>query len=115
MCVIVDSVSGVGRRTLRAEELSGDVEGLAAHNDDLLAVQQLLGDGRGQTTEKVTCSTPISTLTKPSIVPALVLECAYPSRQPPQQARSWMLLARRRYIEQAECTYVDMVPVLLYC
>jgi hypothetical protein len=42
------------RRTLRAEELSGDVQGLTSHNDDLLAVEQLLGDGAGQATEKVT-------------------------------------------------------------
>jgi hypothetical protein len=33
-----------GERTLRAEELAGDVQGLASHNDDLLAVEQLLGD-----------------------------------------------------------------------
>jgi hypothetical protein len=43
-----------GRRTLRAEELAGDVQGLASHNDDLLAVEQLLGDCGGQATEKVT-------------------------------------------------------------
>jgi hypothetical protein len=43
-----------GRRTLRAEELAGDVQGLASHNDDLLAVEQLLGDRGGQATEKVT-------------------------------------------------------------
>lgn len=42
-----------GRRTLRAEELAGDVQGLASHNDDLLAVEQLLGDRGGQATEKV--------------------------------------------------------------
>lgn len=35
------------QRTLRAEELAGDVEGLGADDNDLLAVQQLLGhDGR---------------------------------------------------------------------
>jgi hypothetical protein len=42
-----------GKRTLRAEELAGDVQGLASHNDDLLAVEQLLGDRGGQATEKV--------------------------------------------------------------
>jgi hypothetical protein len=42
-----------GRRTLRAEELAGDVQGLASHDDDLLAVEQLLGDRGGQATEKV--------------------------------------------------------------
>lgn len=40
-------------RTLRPEEFAGDVELLAAHHDDLLAVEQLLRDGAGQATEKV--------------------------------------------------------------
>jgi hypothetical protein len=40
-------------RTLRTEELAGDVEGLTSHNDDLLAVEQLLGDSAGQTTKEV--------------------------------------------------------------
>lgn len=40
-------------RTLRAEELAGDVEGLTSHDDDLLTVEQLLGDSAGQTTEEV--------------------------------------------------------------
>lgn len=44
---------GVDRRTLGAEELAGDVEGLAAHNDNLLAVEQLFGDGAGEATEQV--------------------------------------------------------------
>jgi hypothetical protein len=42
-----------GRRTLGAEELAGDVQGLAADNDNLLSVEQLLGDGAGKATEKV--------------------------------------------------------------
>jgi len=45
-----------GERTLRAEELAGDVQGLASHNDDLLAVEQLLSDRGGQATEKVPLS-----------------------------------------------------------
>lgn len=40
-------------RTLRTEELAGDVEGLTSHDDDLLTVEQLLGDSAGQTTEEV--------------------------------------------------------------
>lgn len=40
-------------RTLRAEELAGDVKGLTSHNDDLLAVKQLLGDSAGQATKEV--------------------------------------------------------------
>lgn len=45
----------IGRvaRTLRAEELAGDVEGLTSHNDDLLAVEQLLGNSAGQATQEV--------------------------------------------------------------
>jgi hypothetical protein len=46
-------VAGEDRRTLGAEELAGDVEGLAAHNDNLLSVEQLLSDGAGKATEEV--------------------------------------------------------------
>lgn len=55
MCSALRRVASMvrGRRTLRAEELAGDVQGLASHNDDLLAVEQLLGDRGGQATEKV--------------------------------------------------------------
>lgn len=42
-----------GERTLRAEELAGDVESLTSHNDDLLAVEQLLGNSAGQATKEV--------------------------------------------------------------
>jgi hypothetical protein len=38
---------------LRAEELAGDVEGLAADNNDLLTAQKLLGDNRGQTAKEM--------------------------------------------------------------
>ena len=40
-------------RTLGAEELARDVEGLAADDDNLLAVQKLLGHGRGKTAEQM--------------------------------------------------------------
>lgn len=42
-----------GRRTLRAEELAGDVEGFTSHDNDLLAVEQLLGDSAGKAAEQV--------------------------------------------------------------
>jgi hypothetical protein len=51
-----DRIRAVDGRTLSAEELSRDVEGLAANNNDLLAVQELLGDSAGQATEQVTLS-----------------------------------------------------------
>lgn len=38
---------------LRAEELAGDVKSLTSHDDDLLTVEQLLGDSAGKTTKKV--------------------------------------------------------------
>jgi len=41
------------RRTLGAEELSGDVEGLAADDNDLLTAQKLLGNDRGQTAKEM--------------------------------------------------------------
>lgn len=41
------------RRTLRAEELSRDVESLATDDNNLLAAQQLLGNDTGETTQKV--------------------------------------------------------------
>ena len=41
-------------RTLRTEELSGDVQGLASHNNDLLAVEELLSHSAGQPTKEVT-------------------------------------------------------------
>jgi len=38
--IFMDARSGLGfSHTLRAEELSGDVEGLASHHDDLLAIE----------------------------------------------------------------------------
>ena len=40
-------------RTLRAEELAGDVQGLAADNNNLLAAQKLLGDDAGQAAKQV--------------------------------------------------------------
>jgi len=41
------------KRTLRAEELAGDVEGLAADDNDLLAIEELLGDNGGEATKEM--------------------------------------------------------------
>jgi hypothetical protein len=56
-------------RTLSTEELSRDVEGLAAHDNNLLSLEELLRNGRGEATEKVALaidgdlfSTPVSFL-----------------------------------------------------
>lgn len=45
---------GRGRHTLGTEELAGDVEGLAADDDDLLAVEELLSNDRGETAKEMT-------------------------------------------------------------
>jgi hypothetical protein len=42
-----------GRHTLRAEELAGDVESLAADNNDLLTAQELLGDNGGESAKEM--------------------------------------------------------------
>lgn len=46
-------VSGGAEHTLRTEELAGDVEGFAADNNDLLAVEELLGDNAGKPTKQM--------------------------------------------------------------
>lgn len=40
-------------RTFCSEELAGDVEGFAADDDDLLAVEELFGDNAGQAAEQM--------------------------------------------------------------
>ena len=40
-------------RTLRAEEFARDVKGLATNDNDLLAVEQLLGDNAGQAAKQM--------------------------------------------------------------
>lgn len=42
------------KRTLSTEELSRDVESLTSHNNDLLAVEELLSHGTGQATKEMT-------------------------------------------------------------
>ena len=41
------------KRTLRTEELARDVKGFTSHDDDLLAVKQLLRNSAGQATKEV--------------------------------------------------------------
>jgi hypothetical protein len=41
------------KRTLGTEELSGDVDLLAANDDELLSIEKLLGHSRGQTTKEM--------------------------------------------------------------
>lgn len=48
------TVGGGGcKRTLGAEEFAGDVEGLGADHNDLLAVEELLGHDTGEATKEV--------------------------------------------------------------
>lgn len=48
------TVGRVGRRTLRAEELARDVEGLATNDHDLLAREELLGHDAGKAAKEMT-------------------------------------------------------------
>ncbi len=41
------------KRTLRTEELSRNVQSLASHNDDVLAIEQLLSHCTGQPTKEM--------------------------------------------------------------
>jgi hypothetical protein len=45
---------GSGWHTLGTEEGPGNVQVLGTHNDDTLAIEDLLGDNGGQTTQEVT-------------------------------------------------------------
>jgi hypothetical protein len=66
-----------GRRTLGPEELAGDVEGLAADDDDLLTVQELLGDGAGEAAQQVALRCPLVSSCSPlralSRIPVVVV------------------------------------------
>jgi len=69
-------------RTLRAEEFAGDVEGLAADNDDLLAVEELLGNDAGKTAEEMALAVDddlmaphVSLLILPSLATDYVSRC----------------------------------------
>ena len=42
-----------GRRTLSTEEFARDVEGFGSDDNNLLAIEKLLCDGTGETTEQV--------------------------------------------------------------
>jgi len=53
---VLEHLAWIGFHTLCAEEFAGDVDGLAADDDDLLALEELLRDGAGKTTEKVAFS-----------------------------------------------------------
>lgn len=62
-------------RTLRTEELSGDVEGFTSHNDDLLAFEELLSHGAGKATEQVTLAINNDLFKKPTV------SLCYPTRK----------------------------------
>ena len=65
-------------RTLRAEELARDVEGLAADDNDLLAVKELLGDDAGQAAKQVALAIDHDLFQILSALPQLVPALATP-------------------------------------
>ena len=64
------------RRTLRTKELPRDVNLLASHNDDLLAVEELLGDCAGETALEMTFAVNDDLVRKESWL-ALYLLCGF--------------------------------------
>lgn len=75
--------AGIGSvRTLRAEELAGDVEGLAADHNDLLAVEELLGDDAGKATKEVALA--VNDDLASSVLATRVSQACSPSRDPSQ-------------------------------
>ena len=64
-------------RTLRSEELAGDVEGFAAHDDDLLAVEELFGDGAGEAAEEVALAVDHDLFVRLSVLPMSVSSCRF--------------------------------------
>lgn len=77
-------------RTLRAEELAGDVESLAAHNDDLLAVQQLLGDSAGQAAEQMALAVNAVAIMLAKRIPGVCARLQNVARRP-----SWFFMQLR--------------------
>lgn len=56
ICVLVECVRCLypsERHTFRSEEFAGDIERLATHDYNLLAVEELFGDGAGEAAQKV--------------------------------------------------------------
>ena len=74
------------KRTLRTEELAGDVEGFTSHDDDLLAIEQLLGNSASQATKEVSLA----------VNDDLLKEIAKPSQRFIQ-----------RHMETTICRYLD--------
>ena len=81
--------AGLGGHTLRAEELAGNVERLGADNNNLLAVEQLLGDNAGESTEEVTLAVndDLQTMLSVSIFHCVSLDDAIPSKPKPGHER----------------------------
>ena len=56
-----------------SEELSGDVEVLAADNNDMLTVQNLLGDSRGKTTWLLAICTDVRSMPRRFPLPSMTM------------------------------------------
>jgi hypothetical protein len=88
-------------RTLRAEKFAGDVEVLAADDDNLLAAEELLGDNAGQAAKQVALAIDhdlsriavsileIPTLMVPLPAAPLPSRPSFPSLSPMTASRTW--------------------------
>lgn len=79
-------MQNIAPRTLVADELAADLNVLRADNDDLLALEKLLGHDRGKTTKEVTLGVDDNSLTQHTYISkkfstASLLEPPPPKRQ----------------------------------
>ncbi len=121
-------MKGIGH-TLRTEELSRDVQCLATHNNDLLALEQLLSHRAGKATKEValaidrdlsnssaSSSSPISSRPLRCATPSLFLICQPPIQSPslhgPSKPKLQLQLptSTRRLKELTTGSKVDILP-----
>lgn len=53
VCSLLSRAGVVGLRTFCAEELARDVQGFTSDDNDLLAIEELLGDDTGKTAQEM--------------------------------------------------------------
>lgn len=117
-----ERILAMDKHTLSAEELSRDVEGLAADNNDLLAVQELLGDSAGQATEQVSLAvdddlyTPLlSAIALMTVVSVCSCACASFAVAGPDSDSSSFSAHSNDWVSHTTGWNSDIVAGLLWC
>jgi len=89
-------MQNIAPRTLVADELAADLNVLRADNDDLLALEKLLGHDRGKTTKEVTLGVDDNSLTQHTYISKKFSTASLLEPPPPQNDR------RRREEEEKD-------------